>query len=293
MARSRANLAEGMQCGGPRRPKEAVPRVGPKPHDAGNATFQVAEFHRAPQRAEISAERAQPGAIVRARVERRDQEDRGAGERRGYRLRNRGQSSSRSGRAHCIGMGIGRHGVSSRLTRTDFALQNATLASRVRVCPASLPSAAKAAIASPPDPPVATIRNAGFIGLKDCCLIRVIVSRIVDRTIQSPNGPSAVTCVDVPGLRDDNRLKNSLSTPAQMWMPPTAASQIKISSMNISQATSGQHIPARKANRSPPIPFAPCAIFLNVMTLLNSSTAEQIPKDQTSNNPSVASCGFG
>ena len=76
---------------------------------------------------------------------------------------------------------------------------------------------------------------------------------------------------------------------AQMWMPPPAASQIKISSMNISQTTSGQNIPARKANRSPPIPFASCAIFLNVTTLLNPSTAEQIPKDQKSNNPSVAS----
>ena len=78
-----------------------------------------------------------------------------------------------------------------------------------------------------------------------------------------------------------------------MWMPPTTASQIKTSSMNMSQATSGQHIPARKANPSPPIPFASCAIFLNVTTLLNPSTAEQIPKDQKSNNPSVASCGLG
>jgi hypothetical protein len=78
-----------------------------------------------------------------------------------------------------------------------------------------------------------------------------------------------------------------------MWMPPPAASQIKISSMNISQTTSGQHIPARKANRSSAIPFASCAIFLNVTTLLNPSTAEQIPKDQKSNNPSVASCGLG
>jgi hypothetical protein len=74
---------------------------------------------------------------------------------------------------------------------------------------------------------------------------------------------------------------------------PPAASQTKISSMNISQTTSGQHIPARKANRSPPIHFASCAIFLNVTTLLIPSIAEQIPKVQKSNNPSVASYGLG
>lgn len=90
-----------------------------------------------------------------------------------------------------------------------------------------------------------------------------------------------------------NLARKDIKSNAQMWMPPPAASQIKISSMNISQTTSGQHIPARKANRSLPIPFASCAIFVNVTTLLNPSTAEQIPKDRKSNNPSVASCGLG
>jgi hypothetical protein len=46
--------------------------------------LQVAKFHRAQQRGQVSAERSQGRAIVGARVERRDQEDRGAGERRGY-----------------------------------------------------------------------------------------------------------------------------------------------------------------------------------------------------------------
>jgi hypothetical protein len=50
----------------------------------------------------------------------------------------------------------------------------------------------------------------------------VIVSRIADRTIHSPSGPIAVTCVDVSGLRDDNRLKNSVSTPAQPRMSAAA-----------------------------------------------------------------------
>jgi hypothetical protein len=90
-----------------------------------------------------------------------------------------------------------------------------------------------------------------------------------------------------------NLARKDIKSNAQMWMPPPAASQIKISSMNISQTTSGQHIPARKANRSPPFPFASCATFLNATTLLNPSTAEQIPKDQKSNNPCVASCWLG
>jgi hypothetical protein len=93
MARSGANLPEGMQLCRPRRPKEAVPRVGTEPHDAGKAPFQVAKFHRSQQRGEVSAERAQGGAIVKARVECRDQEDRGAGERSGYRLREGSQAT--------------------------------------------------------------------------------------------------------------------------------------------------------------------------------------------------------
>ncbi len=84
MARSGANLPEGMQFCRPRLPEEAVPRVGPKPHDAGKSSFQVAKFHGAHQSGEVSAERAQGGAIFRARIERRDQEDRGASERRSY-----------------------------------------------------------------------------------------------------------------------------------------------------------------------------------------------------------------
>ena len=87
MARSGANLAEGMQLCRPRRSEESVPRVGPKPHDAGKPAFQVAKFHRAHQRGKVSAERAQDGAILRARIERRDQENRGASKRRVYRLR--------------------------------------------------------------------------------------------------------------------------------------------------------------------------------------------------------------
>src|ERR1700692_818661 len=84
MARSGTNLPEEMQFCRPRLPEEAVPRVGSKPDDAGKSSLQVAKFHGAHQRGEISAQRAQGGAIFRARIERCDQEDRGASERRGY-----------------------------------------------------------------------------------------------------------------------------------------------------------------------------------------------------------------
>jgi hypothetical protein len=40
-----ANLPERVQFRRPRRPKEPVPRVGPKPHDAAEARFQVAKLH--------------------------------------------------------------------------------------------------------------------------------------------------------------------------------------------------------------------------------------------------------
>ncbi len=61
----------------------------------------------------------------------------------------------------------------------------------------------------------------------------------------------------------------------------------KPSSVNISKTTSGQHIPAPKASRSFPIPFASCAIFWNATILLNPSIAEEILKSQPSNAASV------
>jgi hypothetical protein len=147
MARFGANLPERTQFCRQRRPEEAVPRVGAKPYDAGKSSFQVAKFHCAQQRGEVSAERAQGCTIVEARIERRNQKDRGASKRRSYCLREDRQSTCRFGRAHRIGL----HRVSSMVTCADFALQYATLASRVKVRPASLPSAAKPASASPRD----------------------------------------------------------------------------------------------------------------------------------------------
>ena len=102
MARSCANLLERTKLRRPRRSKEPVPRVGPKGHDAGEAPFKVAKFHCSQQRGEVSAERPQGRSIVETRVYRRYQEDRGAGERRGYWLRNCPPAASRFRRAHRI-----------------------------------------------------------------------------------------------------------------------------------------------------------------------------------------------
>src|SRR5580693_7469787 len=99
MAPSRANFPEGMQLCRSRRSKEAVPRVGSKPHDAGKPSLQITKFHCAYQRGEVAAERAQGGKMLRARFERRDQEDRGTSKWRGYCLRDERQSTCSFGRA--------------------------------------------------------------------------------------------------------------------------------------------------------------------------------------------------
>src|ERR1700733_3387104 len=100
MALSRANFPERMQLCRPWCPKKAVPGVGSKPHDAGKSPLEITKLHGAYQRCEVSAERAQGGPMLRARVERRDQEDRGTSKRRGHCLRDERQSTRRFGRAH-------------------------------------------------------------------------------------------------------------------------------------------------------------------------------------------------
>ena len=64
------------------------------------------------------------------------------------------------------------------------------------------------------------------------------------------------------------------------------------SSVNISQTTSAQQIPPRKAQRSFPVSFASRAIFRNATMLLNPSIAKERLKSQRSNAPSMASCGW-
>ena len=104
MARSGTNFAEGVQFRRPLRAKEPVPRLGPKAHDAGEARFQIAKFHRAQQRSEVSAERPHGRPIVEPGVKCHNQEDGGTGERRVYWLRNGRQGASGFGRSHWIGL---------------------------------------------------------------------------------------------------------------------------------------------------------------------------------------------
>jgi hypothetical protein len=87
MASPGANLTESMQDGGTWRAKKPVRRLGPKPHDAGKACFNVAKFHRTYYRGKVSTEGPNGRAIVGARIYRRSQEDRGAGEWCDYSLR--------------------------------------------------------------------------------------------------------------------------------------------------------------------------------------------------------------
>ncbi len=106
-----------------RRPKEPIPRVGPKTHDAGKARFQVAKLYCAHQRREVSAERTQSRAILEARVYCLDQKHRGASERRGDGLRNSPWATSRFGRAHRIGLHLDiiLAGCAEVHSRTEFA----------------------------------------------------------------------------------------------------------------------------------------------------------------------------
>ena len=64
------------------------------------------------------------------------------------------------------------------------------------------------------------------------------------------------------------------------------------SRVNISQTTSAQQIPPRKAQRSFPVSFASRAIFRNVTMLLNPSIAKERLKSQRSNAPRMASWGW-
>jgi hypothetical protein len=66
MARPGTNFSKWMQLRRPWRPKELVPCVGPKSHDAGKLPFKVAKAHGAQQRGDVSTERANGRAIFGA-----------------------------------------------------------------------------------------------------------------------------------------------------------------------------------------------------------------------------------
>ena len=104
MAPAGTNLPERVQFLRPRRPEQAVPRLGADPHDAGQAPLDVAKFHRPKQSGKVAAERAHGRAMVRPGLDRHDHEDRGTGERRGDRLRNGTHITRRFGSGHRIGL---------------------------------------------------------------------------------------------------------------------------------------------------------------------------------------------
>ena len=66
MAWARTNLTEGVQLRRARRAEELVPGIGAKPHNASEAGFNVAKFHRANEGGEVCAEGAKGGAAVGA-----------------------------------------------------------------------------------------------------------------------------------------------------------------------------------------------------------------------------------
>src|SRR3984893_10431348 len=80
------DLAERVEFGWARVPEQPLPRIGPDPHHAGKAGFEVAKLHCANQRWQVCAKRSHSRAIVRARIYRHDQKHRRAGERCRYRL---------------------------------------------------------------------------------------------------------------------------------------------------------------------------------------------------------------
>ena len=88
MTRSGADLPKRVKFGWARFPEQAVPRVGANSDHAGQAGFEVAKLHGANQSSDVRAKRSHRRAIFQTRIYHHDKEDRGAGERRRYRLCN-------------------------------------------------------------------------------------------------------------------------------------------------------------------------------------------------------------
>src|ERR1700740_3189607 len=87
MAFPSADLPERVQLLRPRRPKQSVPRIRPKSHDAGESSLNVAKLNGTKQRAEVSAERKDSFSMLWAWVYRNDQKDSCARKRRSHGLR--------------------------------------------------------------------------------------------------------------------------------------------------------------------------------------------------------------
>ncbi len=88
LARPGPELSEGMKFSRARIAEQPIPGVRPDPHHAGEAGLEIAKLNRANQARKVRAERPRGGDILLALVDGHDQENRGARERRRYRLCN-------------------------------------------------------------------------------------------------------------------------------------------------------------------------------------------------------------
>ena len=88
VARSGAELAEGVKFSRSRVAEQPVPGVGPDSHHAGEAGLEITKFNGPDQAGKVRAKRPHGADIVLALVDGHDQEDRGARQRRRYRLCN-------------------------------------------------------------------------------------------------------------------------------------------------------------------------------------------------------------
>ena len=87
MPRARANFMEGMEFGRTWQAEEAVPGVGPEPHDAGESAIEGTKTDGAEKRREIGAEREGRGTIVVTGLDRDDKKNCDFCKRRGNELR--------------------------------------------------------------------------------------------------------------------------------------------------------------------------------------------------------------
>jgi hypothetical protein len=126
-----------MQLTRPRRPEQSVPRLGPKSHHARKPGFNVAKFHSANQRRKITAKGTQRDPILRTRLHRQHQKDRGARQR----SRNRLRQSAHALRCSTFAFGIQFHRLLSCENALNSASQNRARFTR-KCLGASLSSAA-------------------------------------------------------------------------------------------------------------------------------------------------------
>lgn len=121
--RGPARIAKRVQLCRPRFLEKPVPCVRAERHHTGEAAVLVAKSDRAQQRGKVGAERSHNCPIVVARVERDDQKDGRARQRRGDRLRHGARTGRRSGRDHRIPwddtlhqrkFGLGTHATNAR-----------------------------------------------------------------------------------------------------------------------------------------------------------------------------------